>query len=72
MPARPPVEYKGFCIEVTDKPPEMDAAIYCGFKARKIGQPQISIDNGKQYGGYEVALAEAKICIDNIPHTDSR
>ncbi|MEA5507754.1 hypothetical protein VB735_32630 [Halotia wernerae UHCC 0503] len=71
-----PEEYNGFCIQIEQNPVEdpMTRERYWIFKVCPIGknlglvgqQVPSFMWNRKQYGGYEVALAEAKIYIDGI------
>jgi len=73
MSGRPSEEYNGFCIQLEQTPAEiMTGDRYWKFNVWRIGkhlgqveeQARSSTSNGKQYGGYEVALAEAKNFID--------
>ena len=68
MSGKQPVEYNGFHIQIEQKPVEkMTGDAYWKFNAWKIGkEPTNLISNDKQYGGYEVALNEAKKAIDQI------
>ncbi|MBD2535559.1 hypothetical protein H6G97_41715 [Nostoc flagelliforme FACHB-838] len=69
MSGRQPVEYNGFHIQLEQKPREkMTSDAYWKFKAWRIGEEPTNLisNDDKQYGGYEVALNEAKKAIDQI------
>ncbi|QMS91230.1 hypothetical protein HUN01_27905 [Nostoc edaphicum CCNP1411] len=56
-------EYKGYSIQIKQTPEDkMTGEKYWTFSFGKNGQLLLPV--GKTYGGYEVALAEAKKLID--------
>ncbi|MEH2002088.1 MAG: hypothetical protein V7L00_25705 [Nostoc sp.] len=61
-------KYNGFNIQIEQNPvDQITGETYWKFQAWRIGEePTNLISNGKQYGGYEVALNEAKKAIDQI------
>ncbi len=58
------IEYEGYSIQIGRTPVDkMTGEQYWTFSIGQLGQPLLPMQ--KQYGGYEVALAEAKKLIDS-------
>lgn len=58
------IKYEEYSIEIGRTPVDiMTGEQYWTFTLKQPGQPPFLVQ--KQYGGYEVALAEAKKLIDN-------
>ncbi|WP_414573329.1 hypothetical protein [Nostoc sp. CCY 9925] len=58
------IEYDGYSIQIERTPVEqMTGERYWTFSFGQTGQPLLPV--GKTYGGYEVALAEAKKLINS-------
>jgi hypothetical protein len=61
-------EYKGYYIQIRQGEPElMTGERYWQYSATPLAQNDRTFQwNGKQFGGYEVALDEAKKFVDGI------